>query len=177
MKTEKKEIPVRWIINLKLTSFLFAWAGLTALQAQEATTASGGDASGSGGTVSYSVGQVCYTSQTGASGSVNQGVQQPYEFFTIGIDRHKEIYMKMTVYPNPTMSKVNLIVEDKVMHDLFFQLYDENGKCLMNQKIFQPETPVPMEDISAGAYFLKVLQTLKDEPDQEIKIFKIIKNN
>jgi hypothetical protein len=40
----------------------------------------GGEATGSGGSVSYSVGQVVYTTNTGINGSVAQGVQQPYEF-------------------------------------------------------------------------------------------------
>ena len=59
------------------------WVGLA--QAQESANASGGDASGSGGTVAYSVGQVVYTTNTDASGTVSQGVQQPYEIFTLGI--------------------------------------------------------------------------------------------
>ena len=49
--------------------------GLTA-QAQQATTATGGNASGSGGTVAYSVGQIVYTTNTGSTGSVAQGMQQ-----------------------------------------------------------------------------------------------------
>lgn len=56
---------------------LLLWAGL--VQAQENTTASGGNATGIGGAIDYSVGQVVYTTQTGAPGSVTQGVQQPYE--------------------------------------------------------------------------------------------------
>ncbi len=39
------------------------WAGLA--QAQESVNATGGDATGSGGTVAYSVGQVVYTTNTG----------------------------------------------------------------------------------------------------------------
>jgi len=49
------------------------------LQAQETIPASGGKASGSGGTASYSFGQVVYTTYTGTNGLVAQGVQQPFE--------------------------------------------------------------------------------------------------
>jgi hypothetical protein len=47
--------------------------------AQETATGTGGDATGTGGTSSYSVGQILYTTNTGTNGSINQGVQQPYE--------------------------------------------------------------------------------------------------
>ena len=49
------------------------------LHAQESPTAAGGEATGTGGTSSYSVGQVVYTTATGTNGSLAQGVQQPYE--------------------------------------------------------------------------------------------------
>ena len=45
---------------------------------QESINASGSEATGSGGTVSYSVGQVFYSSQTGTNGNtLSEGVQQP----------------------------------------------------------------------------------------------------
>lgn len=47
------------------------------LQAQKAVDASGGDASGTGGTVSYSIGQIDYMALSATSGKVNEGVQQP----------------------------------------------------------------------------------------------------
>ena len=50
-----------------------------ATQAQEAVSAAGGNASGSGGTASYTIGQVAYTTNSSASGTITQGVQQPYE--------------------------------------------------------------------------------------------------
>ena len=63
--------------NNKVILFLLLLGfGLTA-QAQQATTATGGDATGSGGSAAYSVGQIVYTTHTGTTGSVAQGVQQP----------------------------------------------------------------------------------------------------
>jgi len=44
--------------RLKLSAVLLLGLGLTGLQAQESVNATGGNASGSGGSVSYSVGQV-----------------------------------------------------------------------------------------------------------------------
>ncbi|MFM2191538.1 MAG: hypothetical protein RLZZ118_495, partial [Bacteroidota bacterium] len=71
------EILYVYIVNnkfLNLTLLLLGFV-LTA-QAQQATTATGGDATGSGGSAAYSVGQIVYTTHTGTTGSVAQGVQQ-----------------------------------------------------------------------------------------------------
>ena len=62
-----------------ITSIAFLLLGLGGLQAQESPTATVGEATGTGGTASYSVGQVVYTTTTGTNGSVAQGVQQPFE--------------------------------------------------------------------------------------------------
>src|ERR1700722_13288963 len=95
--------------KLSLIISLILCLGTTALYAQQDADAAGGDASGSGGTASYSIGQVVYTYVAGSSGSSNQGVQQPYEFFfPAGITETKGISLSMTVYPNPTQALVNL---------------------------------------------------------------------
>ena len=74
----------------------------TAVQAQTAISAAGGDATGTGGSVSYSVGQLTYITNTGTNGSVSEGVQQPYEILTIGMDEAKGISLAYSVHPNPT---------------------------------------------------------------------------
>ena len=53
------------LTNIKLSVVLLIGIGLTGLQAQEAIPALGSNASGSGGTVNYMVGQVVYTTNTG----------------------------------------------------------------------------------------------------------------
>lgn len=60
---------------------LICWFGISLLsmQAQETTLTAGGEATGSGGSVSYSIGQLFYMTKTGTTGSVSEGVQQPIE--------------------------------------------------------------------------------------------------
>ena len=48
------------------------------LQAQSNTVSIGGEASGSGGSASFTSGEVFYEYKTNASNSINEGVQQPY---------------------------------------------------------------------------------------------------
>ena len=69
--------------KVKLSAVLLLGLGLTGLKAQEAIPATGGMASGSGGSVSYSLGQLVYTTNTGTNGSVALGIQQPFEIFVV----------------------------------------------------------------------------------------------
>ena len=96
---------------------------LPKLMAQQASVSSGGNASGTNGSSSYSVGQVAYTNQIGTTGSVNQGVQQPIEIFTLGNDEFPEIKLVMTLYPNPTTTWVNLLIPGYNSENLNYQLF------------------------------------------------------
>ena len=150
--------------------FLFAF-GLLGLQAQVATTASGGNASGSGGSASYSLGQLVYTTNAGAGGSVSQGVQQPYEISVVSGIEEQGITFKCTAYPNPTTDYLTLVIEGDVQTHYSASLIDLNGKLLSKLQIGGNETTISMEQYVAGTYFLKVTQN-----NQEVKTFKIIKN-
>jgi hypothetical protein len=158
--------------KVKLGVILLLFLGLTELQAQEAIPASGGNASGSGGTVSYSVGQLVYTTNTGTSGYVAQGVQQPYKISVVTeIEKAKGITLECSVYPNPATDYVKLKVENYETENLAYWLYDINGKLLENKKIDSSETSINMEAFISAIYFLKVIDNNK-----EVKTFKIIKN-
>ena len=120
--------------RLKLCAILVSGLGITRLQAQETIPAAGGNASGSGGTVSYSVGQISNTTHTGTTGSVAQGVQQPYEISDItGIQEANEISLNCAVYPNPATDFLTLKVDgsaDLTLQSLAYQLCDVSGKIL-----------------------------------------------
>ena len=133
-------------------------------------SASGGDASGSGGTVAYSVGQIVYTTSTGTTGSVAQGVEQAYEISSVGI-KETALNISLSVFPNPTSDYLTLKVEDYNNEALSYSLLDEQGKLVLNEQITNQDTQVAMSTLARGAYFINVLQENK-----KIQTFKIIKN-
>jgi hypothetical protein len=158
--------------KLKLSAVLLLVIGLTGLQAQNAIPASGGNASGSGGTVSYTVGQIVYTTNGNANGSAAQGVQQPYEISVItGIEEALDISLEIVVYPNPTKDFVKLKIENYEVQNLRYQLYDINGSLIKDNKVEGQETNIIMQNLLPSIYFLKVTDNKK-----VVKIFKIIKN-
>jgi len=151
---------------IAITLFIF-----TNIQAQQSIVSSGGDAMGSGGAVSYSVGQIVYTTNNGINGMVAQGVQQPYEISVVlGIDEANGIRL-MTVFPNPTTNFVVVIVENFEVTNLTYQLFDTNGRLIENKKIVVEDTTIDLNGYPATIYFLQVL-----DKNKVIKTFKIIKN-
>ena len=153
--------------------FTLAIMGLSFnMYAQDAVPAGGGDASGSGGSASFTVGQVAYTTNNGPNGSSTQGVQQPYEISVVtAVQTGSGIGLFCSVYPNPVTEYIILKVENYKLEGLSFQLYDVGGKLLLNDKIVSKETGLSMGDYSSASYLLKVM-----DHQNEVKTFKIIKN-
>jgi len=145
------------------------WAGLA--QAQESANASGRDATGSGGTVAYSVGQVVYTTTTDASGTVSQGVQQAYEIFTVGI-KETALNISLTAFPNPTMDNLTLQINDYNNEKLAFKLYDMQGKMLNSEQINAQQTQINTSSLPSATYFIDVV----NHENKKVQTFKINKN-
>jgi len=139
-------------------------------QAQESTNASGGDATGTGGTASYSVGQVVYTTNTGSTGSVAQGVQHAYEIFTVGI-KETELNISLTAFPNPTTENLTLQISDYNNEQLSYQLFDMQGKQLSNGQITAQQTQINMNSLPTATYFVNVV----NQENKKVQSFKIIK--
>jgi hypothetical protein len=158
--------------NLKLTALLLLGLGLTGLQAQESLNTTGGNASGSGGSASYSIGQIVYTTNIGTSGSVAQGIQQPFEISTVtAIEEAKGINLSVTAYPNPTTDYLTLSIDNSEVSNLSYELYDTSGKLLQNKTITDKQTSIVISDLVPATYFVKIIQNMN-----EVKTFKIIKN-
>lgn len=140
--------------------------------AQNASLSSGGNASGVGGSASYSIGQALYSTHTDGNNSEIQGVQQPYEISTVTKIKDVEgISLFLSVYPNPTSNELNLKIEKYPTKGLTYQLTDINGRVLTIQKIESELTQLSLSDYTSTIYFLSVLKN-----NQLIKSFKIFKN-
>ncbi|NLL28110.1 MAG: T9SS type A sorting domain-containing protein [Bacteroidales bacterium] len=156
--------------RLKLSAVLLLGFGLIGVQAQTSVNASGGDASGNGGSVSYSVGQIVYTSDKGNGGTVDQGVQHAYEIFTIGINE-TDMSISLTVFPNPTTENLTLQINDYNNEKLSYQLFDMQGKELSKEQIVAQQTLIDMSSLPTATYFLNVV----NQENKKVQSFKIIK--
>ena len=158
------------IKTMLLACFFIGASGF--IKAQDATDAAGGNASGPGGKVSYSIGEVAYTTNKNSGGTMTQGVQQPYEISIVTtIKEAGGIKLVCSVYPNPVTTLVTLRIENYTSENLIFQLLDITGKLMESAKVTGSETIIPFEKLPGAVYFLKITDVNK-----EVKTFKIIKN-
>jgi len=152
---------------------LIILSGLTIvpLVAQQAVSAAGGNATGPGGTVSYTIGQVFFNTSTGTTGLAEQGVQQPYELSVVtGLEEARDISLEIVVYPNPATDFIILMIKNYEVENLRYHFYDLNGSLLKENKIEGNETNIPLQTFLPATCFLKVTDNNK-----VIKTFKIIK--
>jgi hypothetical protein len=157
---------------MKHILFLISLFISTLSYGQRDIVASGGNATGSGGSVSYSIGQVAYLSASGTNGNVNQGVQQPFEIFTLSI-AESEASFSATLFPNPANIAVILSVDlAKEGTNLDYELTDVTGKRIRNGRIFSDETTINVEGLAESCYYLNVL-----EAGKRVKTFKLLKRD
>ena len=165
------------MIKFKSCILLLFSIGLTLIQAQNATISTGGNAIGTDGSVSYSIGQSNYITNRSNTGSVNQGIQQPFEISIIsGLEQAESILLECLVYPNPTTDFLRLKLQDYNAANLSYMVYDINGVQLISKKVTGAETEISLQGQEHGMYFLKVIQSQGANSQNEIKVFKIIKN-
>lgn len=158
---------------IKLAVGIVLIFGLSSLHVngQNAIPASGGNASGSGGSASYSIGKIAYSTNSGAGGTVSEGVQQPFEIYIItAIDLANDISLSFSAYPNPTTDFVTLGIDNIDFTNYSYQLYNINGQLLENKMLAGEETTIAMQNLVPSSYILKVFGNQK-----EFKTFKIIK--
>jgi hypothetical protein len=159
-------------IFLILNGIILLCIGLTGLNAQETVTTSGGKAMGSGGTVSYSVGQTLYTNQSSDEGSVDHGVQQPYEISVVsGIEDTDDITLTFLAYPNPTSHVLTLKIGNYQSEQFYYRLFDLKGRLLEVNRLIDGKTTIHIGEYPPAMYLVKIYDN-----QQEIKVFKIIKN-
>jgi len=160
--------------KLKICTTLLLGAGLTGIQAQTSINTGGGNASGSGGSASYSVGQIVYKTHTGISGSVSQDIQQPYEISVVTeLEEARDIILSATAYPNPASDYLTLELAASALlsiQSMTYQLYDIQGKLLQSEQITGKQTRIIMSHLVPATYFICV--TNRNQPIKEFKIVK-----
>jgi len=152
----------------KLLVFSLSLLSFGLVNAQSNTVTSGGTATGSGGSISFSVGQTNVSYDSSATGTVNQGVQQPYDIsITVGL---KEKNISLLAFPNPTKDELTISVLDIASHTYSYQLSDLNGKITHSGNLNVTRSTLDVKSLTAGVYLLKI-----EENNSTIKSYKIVK--
>ncbi len=136
------EVQIRYL-RLFLALALLACPPIPGLQAQTAVTAAEGNTPGGGGTFSYTVGHIFYTTISSVNHSFAQGVQQPYEISVLtGTEKAGDISLNIILYLNPASDIICLKTGDYETNRLRYRLYGINGRLLLTRKVDDDEIPI-----------------------------------
>lgn len=146
--------------------------GAQGLYAQKTVGPAGGNATGGGASVSYTIGQIDYVVNYGQSFSSWLGVQQPYEISEIvGLDQDR-FDLDCKVYPNPATDHLIFEIEGAGLEKFSYQILALNGTLILSGEVETLRTVISVEDLALGVYLLRLTQGRAT-----IKTFKIIKSN
>ncbi|MBQ6071067.1 MAG: T9SS type A sorting domain-containing protein [Bacteroidales bacterium] len=158
---------------MKKTIFTLSilFIGITAMS-QSDIVPLGGTATGSGGSATYTIGQPAIQRIQNGNTYIIEGVQQPYEIQTVGVDDFPQIVLNAVVYPNPTDNIVQLKLNGYEIPDggLTARLYDGNGRLLQTVTVSDDLTAFGIGQYSSGSYLLDLL-----DGKRKLKTFKIIR--
>jgi hypothetical protein len=136
--------------------------------AQNAISSTGGHFKTTGGSTSFTVGQVAYVLKKGNGPYLNEGVQQVYTKKTTPVE--ELVYLKeVQLYPNPTQETVTLILSSKEDVQVRYIIMDYLGKEIRNGNIMLEKSEISLRDLPSGNYFI----SLKSK--KENRIFKMVK--
>ena len=158
-------------IKITLSFCLFVF-GTKGLYSQSNTVSAGGQATGAGGSISYSIGQINYNTTTGGGITISEGLQSAYEISTVTGIEEKNINLSASVYPNPSTGFLILNVEDNKIENYTYQIIDIQGKIIISNKLEKNQTNISIAELTNASYYINVLNNNKP-----IKQFKIIKTN
>jgi hypothetical protein len=141
------------------------------LQAQQSFTVSGGNAQSDTGNISYAVGQSFGQTYVTETGSLSEGVLQPFEISDITDVESVNVLVNLSVYPNPTSDCIILDISDELTTDMLYQVFTIDGKTVSQNSIRDNRTTIDLTSAQTGVYLLKVFDN-----NRVIRVFKIIKN-
>ena len=76
----------------------------------------------------------------------------------------------ISIYPNPTIDKLNIAINSDLVSISSASIYDALGKLVMTEKLNAELTTIRTSNIDSGVYFVKITSN-----NREIKIEKFVK--
>jgi hypothetical protein len=159
-----------------LCLFVPVFFGTGTAKAQQVVSTAGNQSENGTVQLSWTIGEPVISTFNNGSNILTQGMHQS----KLLIDAIEEIELtglEISAFPNPTNEFINLKVHQlltgqpsEMWKEFSFELYDMNGRVIIQKHIVSPETIIQMDSYVPSTYFLKVMFDNK-----EVKTFKIIK--
>ncbi|MGU3374428.1 T9SS type A sorting domain-containing protein [Chryseobacterium sp. M5A1_1a] len=142
---------------------------LSFLHAQSSVLATGIDASGGNGSVSYSIGQTAYLYK-GTGDQILEGVQQPYEIIALATRETSSNLEGILIYPNPFKDILYLDFTTENYKGAEYHLFDIQGKLIKKDMIVESKSELNFSSLPSAMYIIRI-----NQHGGNLKTFKIIK--
>lgn len=160
-KRNFKQLIITIIISCLLNNVVFS---------QQAVLTSGGDNVASNGSISFSVGQVVFSTDSNNYISIEQGIQHSSDLFVVtAIQNILADNIFITVFPNPACDFIMLNLS-LPLDDLEYKLFDLNGNIVLAGLQKKSLNCISLANLAPSVYFLKVFRH-----NNEIQTFKVLK--
>lgn len=163
-------------IGIKIVLTIIITISYCRLLAQSSPVSAGGNDSSTIATIHYSIGQSFSQNYTINNLKINEGVQQPIEFYIKKIPTEDSTNnLDCKVYPNPFSN--NITIEFTNTTDFISAnctIYDITGKCVFNQTITQLKNTINLQNLDHSLYFIHV-QTIQKKDAINENVYKMIK--
>jgi hypothetical protein len=128
------------------------------MNAQSTMVPAGGNAIGPTAQVSYTIGQVVYTSQYNSDAIVDQGVQHSIEIYPVSIGK-EESECSISVFPNPTCESITISLGETREFQGKWSIIDIRGKQVLAQEYDSSHATLSLSDLPTGSYTLLIHDT------------------
>jgi hypothetical protein len=139
------------------------------LYSQEVVSTSGGQVENSTAQLSWTLGEPIIETVSDGGHTLTQGLHQSNLLVT-AIDEIQRPNFNISAFPNPATDYIELTVERETQDELSFQLFDPNGKLLLEERFANDKAIIQTVDLLPAMYFI----TIKEGQDN-IQTFQIIK--
>jgi hypothetical protein len=163
----------QYLGTMELRHVMAIWASCMALlsSAQSAVVPLGGDATGPGGSVSFTLGQLADEHPASAAGNVQEGVQQPYVDGSTLITERRGI-IDVNVSPTVTADQVTVQLPNMMGHRWSVTVFDVHGCVVVQRSLKDTRTDLSLAHLASGVY-----QMLIQEDVRAVRTFTIIRTD
>jgi hypothetical protein len=153
---KKKHLLIGALIGSSMTVF-----------AQQDIVSSQGDSYSNGtNTIDYTIGEPITSTVSDGSNELTQGFHQT-QLTVTGIKDYETDFL-VNVFPNPTAQLLNVKVQK--INNESYQIFDINGKLVLDGKLSKTNTVIDMTGLAEGTFILSIVRA-----NQPVKSFQIIK--
>lgn len=134
---------------------------------QEVIASQGDSYNTANGSVDFTIGETVIETVSDGNYDLTQGFHQTHWDF-LGVDDYAPL-LSYEVFPNPMTNE--LVVRGETAPGTLYQLYDAQGKLILEGALDAAETHIAVQALAPGAYALQLRQA-----DSILKNFKLVKH-